>query len=68
MQHVADEVGMSAGNLYRTFPSKEAMVEGLCELDQAELARAFAELMADNRPHHGGDAIRLAQACARQAA
>ena len=40
---------MSAGNLYRTFPSKEAIVEGLCELDQAELARAFAELMADNR-------------------
>jgi AcrR family transcriptional regulator len=49
MQHVADEAGMSAGNLYRTFPSKEAMVEGLCELDQAELGRAFAELMADNR-------------------
>ena len=49
MQHVADEAGMSAGNLYRTFPSKEAMVEGLCELDQAELGRAFGELMADNR-------------------
>ena len=48
MQHVADEVGMSAGNLYRTFPSKEAIVEGLCELDQAELAHAFADLMADN--------------------
>jgi len=50
MQHVADEAGMSAGNLYRYFPSKEAIVEGLCELDQAELARAFAELMAGNRP------------------
>jgi TetR/AcrR family transcriptional regulator, repressor for uid operon len=49
MQHVADEAGMSAGNLYRYFPSKEAIVEGLCELDQAELAKAFAELMADNR-------------------
>ena len=49
MQHVADEVGMSAGNLYRTFPSKDAMVEGLCELDQAEFAAALAELMADNR-------------------
>jgi AcrR family transcriptional regulator len=48
MQGVADEVGMSAGNLYRYFPSKEAIVEGLCELDQAELARAFGELMADN--------------------
>ena len=30
MQHVADEAGMSAGNLYRYFPSKEAIVEGLC--------------------------------------
>ena len=49
MQHVADEAGMSAGNLYRYFPSKEAIVEGLCELDQAELAQAFGELMADNR-------------------
>ncbi|HSU98802.1 MAG TPA: TetR/AcrR family transcriptional regulator [Roseiarcus sp.] len=49
MQHVADEAGMSAGNLYRYFPSKEAIVEGLCELDQVEMARAFAELMADNR-------------------
>jgi TetR/AcrR family transcriptional regulator, repressor for uid operon len=49
MQRVANEAGMSAGNLYRTFPSKEAMVEGLCELDQAELAQAFGELMADHR-------------------
>ena len=49
MQHVAEEVGMSAGNLYRYFPSKEAIIEGLCELDQAELATAFAELMADDR-------------------
>ena len=49
MQHVADELGMSAGNLYRYFPSKEAIVEGLCAVDQAERARAFAELMADNR-------------------
>ena len=35
MQHVADELGMSAGNLYRYFPSKEAIVEGLCAVDQA---------------------------------
>jgi AcrR family transcriptional regulator len=50
MQRLAEEVGMSAGNLYRYFPSKEAIVEGLCELDQVELAKAFAELMADDRP------------------
>jgi TetR/AcrR family transcriptional regulator, repressor for uid operon len=51
MQHVADEVGMSAGNLYRYFPSKEAIVEGLCEIDQAGRARAlgaFADLLARN--------------------
>src|SRR5271157_6622289 len=48
MQHVAEEIGMSAGNLYRYFPSKEAIVEGLCAVDQAGRARAFAELMADN--------------------
>jgi AcrR family transcriptional regulator len=56
MQHIAEELGMSAGNLYRSFPSKEAIVEGLCELDQAELARAFGELMADNR--HIREAVR----------
>ena len=41
----------SAGNLYRYFPSKEAIVEGLCELDQARRAEsfaAFADLMARN--------------------
>ena len=48
MQHVAEEIGMSAGNLYRYFPSKEAIVEGLCAVDQAGRARAFAELMAHN--------------------
>jgi|SRR5271166_4859885 len=48
MHHVADELGMSAGNLYRYFPSKEAIVEGLCAVDQEERGRAFAELMADN--------------------
>ncbi len=51
MQHVADEAGMSAGNLYRYFPSKEAIVEGLCELDQAGRAKAlagFAKLLARN--------------------
>ena len=56
MQHIADELGMSAGNLYRSFPSKEAIVEGLCELDQAQLAQAFGELMADNR--HIQEAVR----------
>jgi TetR/AcrR family transcriptional repressor of uid operon len=51
MQHVADEAGMSAGNLYRYFPSKEAIVEGLCEVDKVRRAGsfdAFADFMARN--------------------
>ena len=55
MQHVAEEIGMSAGNLYRYFPSKDAIVEGLCALDQEARARAFAELeRSPNELNHGG--------------
>jgi len=50
MQQVADEAGMSAGNLYRYFPSKEAIVEGICARDQRERAVAFATLV-------GGDGV-----------
>ena len=47
MQHVADEAGMSAGNLYRYFPSKEAIVEALCALDQERRpGQAFDELLS----------------------
>jgi TetR/AcrR family transcriptional regulator, repressor for uid operon len=44
MQHVAEAAGMSAGNLYRTFPSKEAIVEGLCARDQQERVASFLDL------------------------
>jgi TetR/AcrR family transcriptional regulator, repressor for uid operon len=44
MTQVADESGMSAGNLYRYFPSKEAIVEGLCLADQTQRSEAFAAL------------------------
>jgi len=46
MQHVAVAAGMSPGNLYRYFRSKDAIVEGLCERDQGELAGDFARLAA----------------------
>ncbi len=42
MQDVAAEAGMSAGNLYRYFPSKDSVVEGLCERDRGDLAADFA--------------------------
>ena len=44
MQDVAAEAGMSPGNLYRYFPSKDALVAGLCERDRAGLANEFAEV------------------------
>jgi TetR/AcrR family transcriptional repressor of uid operon len=49
MQHVAEEADMSAGNLYRYFPSKEAIVEALCALDQEGRTGDFAELLAHDR-------------------
>ena len=42
MQNVADEAGMSAGNLYRYFPSKEAIVEGLASPIRLSAPRFFA--------------------------
>ena len=42
MQDVAAEAGMSAGNLYRYFPSKDAIVAGLSERDRREVAESFA--------------------------
>jgi AcrR family transcriptional regulator len=44
MQNVAEEAGMSAGNLYRYFPSKEALVEGLCFHDHDQRAENFLAL------------------------
>ncbi len=44
MHDVAAEAGMSPGNLYRYFPSKDALVASLCERDRAGLANEFAEM------------------------
>lgn len=42
MQEICAEAGMSAGNLYRYFPSKEAIIAGLIEIDSAKAAEDFA--------------------------
>jgi TetR/AcrR family transcriptional repressor of uid operon len=44
MQDICAEAGMSPGNLYRYFPSKEALVAGIAERDRAEVARRFASV------------------------
>jgi AcrR family transcriptional regulator len=42
MQAICGEAGMSAGNLYRYFPSKEAIIAGIAERDRADAAASFA--------------------------
>jgi TetR/AcrR family transcriptional repressor of uid operon len=42
MQQICAEAGMSPGNLYRYFPSKEAIIAGIAERDRAEVAQDFA--------------------------
>jgi TetR/AcrR family transcriptional repressor of uid operon len=42
MHDICAEAGMSPGNLYRYFPSKEALIAGIAERDRAEIAQQFA--------------------------
>ena len=42
MQEICAEAGMSPGNLYRYFPSKEALIAGIAERDRVEIAQQFA--------------------------
>jgi AcrR family transcriptional regulator len=42
MQEICAEAGMSPGNLYRYFASKEALIAGIAERDRAEVAAEFA--------------------------
>ncbi|HZS83029.1 MAG TPA: TetR/AcrR family transcriptional regulator [Stellaceae bacterium] len=42
MAEICDEAGMSPGNLYRYYDSKEAIIEAICEDERRELTRRFA--------------------------
>src|SRR3954447_8049778 len=44
MQDICAEAGMSPGNLYRYFPSTEALIAGIAERDRAEVAQEFASV------------------------
>jgi AcrR family transcriptional regulator len=42
MQEICAEAGMSPGNLYRYFDSKEAIIAGISERDRAEVLAQLA--------------------------
>lgn len=42
MQEICAEAGMSPGNLYRYFASKEAIIAGIAERDRAEVVQQLA--------------------------
>ena len=44
MNDIAVEAGMSPGNLYRYFSSKDAIIAGISERDRTEIAADFARL------------------------
>lgn len=50
MQDLARGAGMSAGNFYRYFPSKSALIEALVEREIACVGGAFAEVMVAEDP------------------
>lgn len=50
MQDVAAEAGMSPGNLYRYFASKDAIIAAMAERDRQQIAADFAALDAGKGP------------------
>jgi len=48
MQEICAEAGMSPGNLYRYFRSKEEIIAGIAERDRAETAQSLAAVSAEN--------------------
>jgi AcrR family transcriptional regulator len=49
MQDICGEAAMSPGNLYRYFPSKEALIAGICERNRADAVASFA--VVDSAPN-----------------
>jgi AcrR family transcriptional regulator len=50
MQDLARAAGMSVGNFYRYFPSKDAIITQLIALDMAEIEAEFAHVLQSPRP------------------
>jgi AcrR family transcriptional regulator len=50
MQDLARATGMSVGNFYRYFPSKDAIIAALIARDMEEMERDFAAILTAPRP------------------
>jgi AcrR family transcriptional regulator len=50
MQDLARAAGMSVGNFYRYFPSKDAIITQMIALDMAEIEADFARVMQSPQP------------------
>ncbi len=50
MQDLARAAGMSAGNFYRYFPSKNAIIEAMIQRDLDEVERDFTAILDSPRP------------------
>lgn len=48
MHDICGEAAMSPGNLYRYFPSKEALIAGICERNRADAVASFT--LVDQAP------------------
>ena len=57
MADIALRAGMSAGNLYRYFESKDAVVAQLCGRDRAEIAGGFAQINNAENPLEAFEAL-----------
>jgi len=53
MQDICAEAGMSAGNLYRYFPSKEAIIGAIAEAERVRNAAIFEQLLRADDPVRG---------------
>lgn len=68
MQQICAEAQMSAGNLYRYFPSKDALIEGLCERDMDDAAKGFAQVRATKNVLDALQALMTHHLCERPVA
>ena len=72
MQEICTEAGMSPGNLYRYFRSKEEIIAGIAERDRADarpergsgrVARCHERVLTPVRTHEFNQSIRIIQPC-----